>query len=330
MESLVVTQRKAVCLFRSRLVLICSFAAIATFGCRAQTPAPNASVERRIEVLVRSQFNVPSDYDVSLGGKTKSDIPGYDNLPVTFSHNTKQTTVTFLISKDGNTLARLEKFDISKDPESIYSLDHRPVRGNADAKVTVVNYDDLECPYCARMHEELFPITLDHYKGMVRFVYKDFPLVDIHPWAMHAAVDANCIADQNSDAYWKFVDYAHSHGQEIEGARQDVKQSFATLDQQARTIGKSANLNEAKLDACIAKQDDSAIRASMREGEKLGIDGTPQLFVDGERVAAGAQPTSAVWDSIDRALKADGITPPERANTAPTPAAPPPSPAPSR
>ena len=315
---------------RSQLVLICAVAAIVTLGCRAQTPPPNASVERRIEVLVRSQFNVPSNYDVSLGGKTKSDIPGYDNLPVTFSHNGKQTTVTFLISKDGNTLARLEKFDISKDPQSIYSLDHRPVRGSADAKVTVVNYDDLECPYCARMHEELFPTTLDHYKGMVRFVYKDFPLVDIHPWAMHAAVDANCIADQNNDAYWTFVDYAHSHGHEIDGNGNDPKQSFATLDQQARTIGKSANVNQAKLDACIAKQDESAIRASMHEGEKLGIDGTPQLFVDGERVAPGAQPTSAVWDSIDRALKANGLTPPERADTAPTPAAPQTRPAPSR
>jgi protein-disulfide isomerase len=318
-------------LFRIRFALICSLAAIAILGCRAQTP--NASVERRIEVLVRSQFNVPSDYDVSLGGKTKSDIPGYDNLPVTFSHKGKQTTVTFLISKDGNTLARLEKFDISKDPQSIYSLDHRPVRGNAEAKVTVVNYDDLECPYCARMHEELFPSTLDHYKGLVRFVYKDYPLVEIHPWAMHASIDANCLADQNSDAYWQFIDYAHSHGHEIDGNRDDVKQSFATLDDQARTFGKKANVDESKLNACIAKQDQSAIRASMSEGEKLGIEGTPQLFVDGERVAAGAQPTSAVWDSIDRALKADGITPPERADAAPAPttsAAPAPTPPPSK
>jgi protein-disulfide isomerase len=296
-------------------------AALATFGCRAQAPPPNASVERRIEVLVRSQFNVPSDYDVSLGGKTKSDIPGYDNLPVTFSHKGKQTTVTFLISKDGNTLARLEKFDISKDPQSIYSLDHRPTRGNPDAKITVVNYDDLECPYCARMHEELFPTTLDHYKGLVRYVYKDFPLVEIHPWAMHASIDANCLADQNNDAYWQFVDYAHSHGHEIDANRNDPKQSFTVLDEQARAIGKKANLNQTKLDACIAKQDESAVRASMREGEKLGIDGTPQLFVDGERVPAGAQPTSLVWDSIDRALKADGITPPERTDAAPaTPA----------
>jgi protein-disulfide isomerase len=274
-------------------------------------------MDRRIEVLVRSQFNVPSEYDVSLGGKTKSDVPGYDNLPVTFSHNGKQTTVNFLISTDGNTLARLEKFDISKNPESIYSIEHRPVRGNPDAKVTVVNYDDLECPYCARMHEELFPGTLDHYKGLVKFVYKDFPLVEIHPWAMHASVDANCLADQNSDAYWRFVDYAHSHGHDIDGNREDVKQAFATLDTQARELGKKFNVNGTKLDACLAKQDESVVRASMREGEKLGIGGTPQVFVDGERIAAGAQPTSSVWDAIDRALKADGITPPERNETTP-------------
>ena len=272
---------------------------------------------------MRSQFNVPSDYDVSLGGKTKSDTPGYDNLPVTFSHNGKQTTVTFLLSKDGNTLARLEKFDISKDPGSIYSVAHRPMRGNAAAKVTVVNYDDLECPYCARMHEELFPTTVDHYKGLVRFVYKDYPLLEIHPWAMHAAVDANCLADQDNDAYWQFVDYAHSHGHEINGNGQDVKQSFTTLDQAARDVGKKANVNAAKLDLCIAKQDESAVRASMHEGERLGIDGTPQVFVDGERIAPGARPTTDVWDAIDRALKADGVTPPERTAAAPALTAPP-------
>jgi protein-disulfide isomerase len=311
-------------LFRSQLVLACALAAIVTCGCRAQTPQtpPNASLDRRVEVLVRSQFNVPSDYDVSLGGKTKSDIPGFDNLPVTFSHNGKQTTVMFLLSKDGNTLARLEKFDISKDPQSVYSLDHRPIRGAPDAKVTVVNYDDLECPYCARMHEELFPGTMDHYKGLVRFVYKDFPLVEIHPWAMHASVNANCLAEQNGDAYWNFVDYAHSHGQEIDGNRSDPKQSFTALDEQARATGKKFNLNQTKLDACLAKQDDSVVRASMREGEKLGIDGTPQLFVDGERIAPGAQPTAAVWDAIDRALKANGITPPQRSEATPPPVAP--------
>ncbi len=332
-------------MFRSRLLLLCTLVAAATIGCRAQnsgiqnsgiqnaatqnaatqnagvqTSPPASSVDRRVEVLVRSQFSVPPDYDVSFGGKTKSDIPDFDNLPVTFTHKGKQTTVDFLLSKDGNTLARLEKFDISKDPQSVYSVTNRPIRGNPLARVTVVNYDDLECPYCARMHEELFPTTLDHYKGLVRFVYKDYPLVEIHPWAMHASVDANCLADQNQDAYWNFVDYAHNHGEEINASRQDPHQAFAILDKKARDLGAEAKLNTAKLDACLTKQDETAVRASMKEGVKLGIEGTPQLYVDGERVAPGAQPTQSVWDVIDRALRADGITPPERA--AATPATP--------
>ena len=81
----------------------------------------NASVDRRIEVLVWSQFNVPSDYDVSLVRQTNSDIRGYDNLPVTFSHKgSRPLSVSHL--QGCNTLARLEKFDISKDPQAIYCL----------------------------------------------------------------------------------------------------------------------------------------------------------------------------------------------------------------
>ena len=68
------------------------------------------SLDRRIELLIRSQFSVRPDYDMTLGARTTSDTAGYDNLPVTFSHKGKQTTVDFLISKDGNTLERVEKF----------------------------------------------------------------------------------------------------------------------------------------------------------------------------------------------------------------------------
>jgi protein-disulfide isomerase len=308
-----------------RFLVCCALIALAA-GCRAQVP-PNAAANRRIEVLVRSQFNVPSDYDVILGGKTKSDISGYDNLPITFSHNGKQTTVPFLISTDGNTLARLEKFDISRDPQDALSIARRPIRGNPAAKVTIVNFDDLECPYCARMHEELFPGTLDRYQGQVRFVYKDFPLVEIHPWAMHAAVDANCLAEQSGPAYWTFVDYVHSHGHEISGGGQDPAKAFLTLDQTAQDLGKREHVDDVKLNACLQKQDESTVRASMREGEKLGIEGTPQVFVEGERLTAGAVSTEMVWDAIDRALRAVGERPPPRPEPTPVKDAAPTAPA---
>ena len=253
------------------------------------SPVPTPQLNRRIEVLVRSQFEVPPNVDVAIGATSKSEFPGFENLPITFSSNGKQTVVNFLLSSDGNTVARLERFDISHSPADMISLQNRPLRGTPEAKVTIVNFDDLECPYCARMHEQLFPATLDRYKGLVKFFYKDYPLIEIHPWAMHAAVNANCLADQSPEAYWKFVDYVHSHGSDITGPSKDVHEAEKTLDKLARDEGQRATLDQARLDACIVKQDESVVRASMKQGDSLGVNGTPTLFINGERIS-GALP----------------------------------------
>jgi protein-disulfide isomerase len=159
------------------------------------------------------------------------------------------------------------------------------------------------------MHTSLFPATLDRYRDKVRFIYKDDPLVELHPWAMRAAVNANCLAAQKGDAYWTYVDYIHSHGQEVSGEDRNVTKSFAALDRIARQEATLAKLDETKLDACIAKQDETQVRASAKEAEALGIDGTPALFIDGERIN-GAVPEQQVWLVIDRALRAQGEEPP--------------------
>lgn len=293
-------------------------------GCKAQPNAPNtaddASLTRKIEVTVRSQFNVPADVAVTLGQRTPSKLAGYQELPVTLSRGAHSQTVKFLISDDNKTLARLDTFDLEKNPALHIDIAGRPVRGNPEAKVTVVNFDDLECPYCAKMHEQLFPDTLNRYKDKVRFVYKDDPLVEIHPWAMHAAVDANCLAAQSGDVYWKFVDYVHGHGQEINGESRDLQKSYAALDRIAKDEGTVAKMDTAKLDACIAKQDETQVKESKTLADKLGIEGTPALFVEGERIN-GAMPEDQVWLVIDRALKAAGEEPPppDKPEPAPTP-----------
>ncbi len=288
-------------------------------GCKAQTTsnAPaDAALTRRIEVMVRSHFNVPSDYSVLLGARKPSQVSGYDALPVAFSHNGKTTNVDFLISTDNTKLARLETFDLNKDPAFNIDVKDRPVRGNPEAKVTVINFDDLECGYCARMHQTFFPTTVDHYKGLVKFVYKDFPLEEIHPWAVHAAVNANCLASQSADVYWTYVDYLHSHGHEVDGDDRDVKKSFAALDRIARQEGTLGKLDNSALDACIAKQDESKVRASANEAMSMGLEGTPALFIDGEKVP-GALPQPQLWQVIDRALRAEGVQPPPEPADAP-------------
>jgi protein-disulfide isomerase len=272
-------------------------------------PAADKQLDHRIEIQIRSQMNIPADFGVKIGARTKSEFAGYDKLPVTFSHNTATQTVDFYISSDNKTLIRMSKIDLSHDPSELVSVKDRPFRGGADAKVTIVNFDDLECPFCARMHRELFPETLARYGDKVKIVYKDFPLLELHPWALHAAVDANCLAAQNVDAYWAFVDHVHDHGSEITGESRDLSASDAALDKLAREQAVAHKLNAAALDTCLSAQDTTKIKASMAEGSGLGVEATPTLYINGERLE-GAEGTDKLWPAIDRALTEAGVTPP--------------------
>jgi protein-disulfide isomerase len=319
-----------------KTVLLCGWAAFAAAAtCTAQqtsadapaskmtdtAPVASTTLNRKIEVMIRSELSVPPQYEIAIGTRQKSDVSGFDTIPVTFSlpgQPARTQTVEFLLSKDGNTLARLSKWDIAPDPGSTLPTEGRPVRGNPQAKVTIVNFDDLECPYCARMNAEFFPAAFDRYKGLVKFVYVDYPLVEIHPWAMHAAVNANCLASQSDAGYWNYVDYLHAHGQDVSGPDDNPAKAAATLDKLAEQEGDRDHLDAAKLQACVTKQDDSKVIAEMKAGDKIGVNATPTFFVNGERWA-GQLEEPELWTMVDRALKAQGIAPP--APEAPQPAA---------
>jgi protein-disulfide isomerase len=282
--------------------------------------ALSASLSRKIELMIRSELGVPPEYNLAIGARQKSDVSGYDTIAVTFSlpnEPNRSQTVPFLLSKDGNTLARLSKWDLGADPMASLPLAGRPVRGNAEAKVTIVNFDDLECPFCAKLHADFFPDTLNHYKGLVKFIYLDYPLTSIHPWAMHAAVNANCLAAQNGTAYWNYVDYLHNNGAQVSGPSNDPAKATARLDELAEQEGGRDHLDAAKLQACIAKQDESNIRAEMKAGEKMGVDATPTFFVNGERWS-GVLDEAQLWVMIDRALREQGVPPPPDATPPPT------------
>jgi protein-disulfide isomerase len=286
-------------------------------GCKAQPAPPQpaaqtspaSALNRRIEIMVRSQYNLSPEIAVAIGARRPGQIPGYDELPITLSRGSKTQVIVFLISADDKTLARLEKFDLFNDPIFSINVAGRPIRGNPAAKVTVINFDDLECPYCAQMHKTLFPATMERYKGMVRFIYMDNPLVEIHPWAMHSAVNANCLAAQSGEVYWAYVDYIHAHGQEVSGEDHSLAKSNDALNRIARQQATLGKLDSSALDACLTRQDETPIRNSMKIAESLKVEGAPALFVEGERIS-GALPQDQLWMAIDRALRAAGVEPP--------------------
>jgi protein-disulfide isomerase len=286
------------------LLLIC-------LGCSAQSPPSDTA--RLVERQVRAHYALPSDVKVVVGALRPSEFANYDALTVTISSSNKKQDFEFLLSRDHKALVRFTKFDLTSDPyaEIIKKIDvrGRPTRGNVNAKVTVVNYDDFECPFCSQMHAALFPGLFKEYGDRVVFIYKDYPLEEIHPWAVHAAVDANCLAAQNGDAYWDYADYLHANQSAINGEKGRDAQN-AELDKLATSQGQKHNLDAARLQVCLKAQDDKAVRASMHEGDTVGVDATPTMFINGQKLD-GAVPADQVRFTLDQALKDAGVAPPE-------------------
>ena len=274
-------------------------------------PAPlTPEVTHRITSEIRSRYNVPPQVTISLSEPKTGTTDGYDDLVVSFTGGTNTTHHDFLISTDRKTLAHVEKFDISQDLMSKIDVKGRPVKGNPSAKVTVVNFDDFQCPFCSRMHSTLFENVFKDYADKIRVIYKDYPLIEIHPWAMHAAIDGNCLGEQNGPAYWDFADYIHANQKQMAGkSRADA---FQNIDNLAKEQAQKHQLDADKLQACMQKQDETAVRASMAEGDKLGVDSTPTLFINGERVT-GVMPEAELRSVLDRALADSGQQAPANA-----------------
>ncbi|MFZ1129988.1 MAG: thioredoxin domain-containing protein [Terriglobales bacterium] len=307
------------CAFLSFL-LIC-------LGCSAQSPpgpgaspasaaSPSPDIVRVVERHVRAHYSLPPKVKVIVGALRSSEFPNYDALTVTFASPSKRQEFEFLLSRDHKTLLRVTKMDLTSDPyaDTMKKIDlsGRPTRGNKDAKVTVVNYDDFECPFCSRMHQTLFPGLFKEYGDRVLFVYKDFPLEEIHPWAVHAAVNANCLAAQNGDAYWDYADYLHANQHTI-GSEKGREGQNAELDKLAMLQGEKHNLDTPRLQACVKAQDEKTVRESLHEGDTVGVEATPAMFINGQKLD-GAVPADEVRLALDQALKDAGVAPPEHKN----------------
>lgn len=161
-----------------------------------------------------------------------------------------------------------------------------PVLGPADAPVTIVEFSDFECPYCARFATLTAPLLRDNYGDSIRWIFVNNPLRSIHPRAHDAALAGECAAGQGR--FWEFYDAVF--------ARRDL--SNEGLAAVARDIGLDVDAFERCFrDAEYAEE----VAADMKEGQKFYILGTPTFFINGRRLE-GAQPPEAFAAVIDSIL----------------------------
>ncbi|MBM3382009.1 MAG: DsbA family protein [Betaproteobacteria bacterium] len=141
--------------------------------------------------------------------------------------------------------------------------------GPKDAKVTIVEFADFQCPFCARMVPTLNQIV-KKYEGKVRWVYRDFPLREIHPEALPAAVAANCAGEQG-----KYFEMHHA-----------LFENYQTLGAQLyKDLASKIGVDAGKFETCMKdpKQENEVLKDA-QEGQNLGINGTPAYFVNGRKL----------------------------------------------
>lgn len=164
--------------------------------------------------------------------------------------------------------------------------DNDPQRGPKEAKVTIVEFSDYQCPFCERFYQQTLPELLKDYGDKVRFAFKDFPL-PMHPEAQKAHEAAHCAGDQGK--YWEMHDVLFENRSSL---------SVEALKRYARNIGLSAT----KFDSCLESgKHEKTVKDDIRAARSVGVNGTPTFFINGERLV-GAQPAEAFREKIDAIL----------------------------
>ena len=150
--------------------------------------------------------------------------------------------------------------------------------GPASAAVTIIEYADLQCGACAQMHTFLKSQLLPRFGARIRMVYKEFPLAQIHDWALQGSMANQCTRKDGSEVALQFRDLIYTHQSEItkENARDKLLQ-----------YGERAGADRVTLAQCLdSKATLSHVRRSMAEGRRLAVRSTPTLFVNGKRFTA--------------------------------------------
>lgn len=163
-----------------------------------------------------------------------------------------------------------------------------PSMGGKDAKITIVEFSDFQCPYCSQAAKTM-KMLKDKYKDKVKIVFRNYPL-PFHNQAEGAAVAGLCAHEQNADAFWKMHDHMFDN--------QQGGLDPASLKQAARKMG----LKGDQFDQCLDSNKYLAqVRADMEEGKRVKVKSTPTFFVNGQ-LLGGAFPPEVFEEVIDDLL----------------------------
>ena len=183
------------------------------------------------------------------------------------------------------------------------SADNDPIMGDPNAPITIIEFSDFQCPFCARFHTQTLPSILDEYidQGKVKLVFRDFPIQSIHPNALPASIAAECANDQNKFREMHDILFEKQN----EWNKIDTAKALSLFSQYALDFG----INQEEFDSCLTSgKHISEIQKDLEDGRNYGVSGTPGFFVGNDELGyvelKGAQPFESFKKVIDSQLDA--------------------------
>ena len=173
--------------------------------------------------------------------------------------------------------------------------------GSADAPVTIIEFSDYQCPFCARFHSETLPHIIENYvdAGQVKFVYRDFPIQNIHPNAVPAAVASECAHDQA--AFWEY------HDRLFEGMNEWGGLALADAVDRFKAYAADMGLDTEEFADCLdTGRHIQEVTDDYSDGTAYGVSGTPAFFIGNDQIGyyylSGARPYPEFQFAIEQIL----------------------------
>lgn len=271
-------------------------------GCEKVPPSgpPSARdrqvIEERVQAYFRRAVAVGSNVSMTVTDYAPAAL-GLLTANLELSNGTQSQKIPIVVSRDGRWLVQGNLTDLTQDPFKAtmekLSLAAAPRRGAEKAPVTIVEFSDFQCPFCARAHSTLDEVLPKHGSTVQR-IYKHFPLSN-HPWAEAAAVRAACAQEQQSEAFWALYQFFFANQREI---------TVDNLGEKTTAVLGDQNLDLESFATCIeSKRAIGHVQADIQDGTSVGVRSTPTFFVNGRKLE-GALPAEQFEAAILEALTA--------------------------
>jgi protein-disulfide isomerase len=265
----------------------------------AATPAwaGDSAADAALKAVLQKRLLVPDAKDIQLGPSIPGPFPGVASRTVTLVNPSapgQKAEIEVFMDDAGKKIVIAQHYAVvdSAHPwEQVnlnqVHLDDHATLGPATAPVSIIEFGDFECPYCARAFSEIETVVNTTYKDRVHLIWKNFPL-NVHPWAEQGAVAAECAREQNPAAFWSFARDLYRDQTDI-----NPQNLRAHID----TYITSLKLDSKAMDACIlGKTAEDRVQQDIKDAQAIHINSTPTFIVNGIPVVG--LPAGDVFDFV--------------------------------